>query len=342
MKCEQIRDLLSPYMDQMTDSQENNAIIAHLAACPDCREELKQLEAMRDMMGNLYTPQLPDTFAQDLRQRLNDGKKIILKPRYLKTPSKAGWIAAAVAVVALAAGIFSSNYLPVDNIIAYHEQQTQVTDKKTTKSVNDILDKIKVWDNQDKNTEAETDEIPVQEPAPITVIPADQQPVEEIPPVIVEPAPEVKIADIYSTRIKVDSTEEAVDKIIQIAQASQADYDVNAASSMVQALSAGSTKMVEIKADAEKVDSIIEELEPMGMIAAPMHDETILTDEYAKALQQIEIINEQMDIAKADNNTEELQKLNQDMNLWTARQAVIDKEISQATIRVYLIEEVKP
>lgn len=342
MKCEQIRELLSPYMDEMTDPKENNAIIAHLATCPDCCEELKQLEAMREMMGSLYTPQLPDTFVQDLRQRLNDGKISILKPKYLKTPSKAGWIAAAVAVVALAAGIFSSNYLPVDNIIAYHEQHTQ-TDKQTTMSVNDILDKIKIWDNEDKSGVVENKEPTKQEKGPAIGIPADVQPPgEEVPPATVEPNAVVRIADIYSTRIKVDSTEQAIDKITQIAQANQVNYDVNATSSMVQAFSAGSTKMVEIKTSAEKVDSIVKELEPLGMIAAPMHDEMVLTDEYAKALEQIDNINEQMIAAKADNDLEQLQKLNQEMNTWTSRKAVIDQEVDQATIRVYLIEEIEP
>ena len=118
-------------------------------------------------------------------------------------------------------------------------------------SVNDILDKIKVWDNQDKITDVETNEIPVQEQAPAIITPADSQPEEETLPVTVEPAPEVKIADIYSTRIKVDSTEEAVDKSSR-SSGQQADYDCNG-QHMRQALSR-QHQMVENQADAEKVE----------------------------------------------------------------------------------------
>ncbi len=348
MKCEQIKELLSPYMDQMTDPKENNAIEAHLTACPNCREELKQLKAMAEMMNGLYTPQLPDTFAQDLRQRLSDEKISILKPKDLKTPSKAGWIAAAVAVVALGAGIFTSNYLPVDNIIAYHEQQKEATDKKPSMSVNDILNKIKIWDNDSQDNGDVTVDVadnangtkdPGKKP---TVSPSDVKPVEEIPANTTEISPAVKIADIYSAQIKVDSAEQTVGKIIQIAEANQAGYDVNATSNMVQAFSAGSSQMVEMKVSADKVDGIIKELESMGMIAAPMHDETVLTDEYAEALQQIQDLNGKITAAKTANDEEQLKKLNQELFSWTSRKAVIDQEIGQATIRVYLIEEIKP
>lgn len=348
MKCEQIKELLSPYMDQMTDPKENNAIEAHLASCPNCREELKQLKAMAEMMNGLYTPQLPETFAQDLRQRLNDEKISILKTKDLKTPSKAGWIAAAVALVALGAGIFTSSYLPADNIIAYHEKQTEATDKKPSMSVNDILNKIKIWDNdnQDKddvnvdvaNNDNQT-KAPGKEPATSA---SDGKPVEEIPADTTETSPAVKIADIYSTQIKVDSTEQAVEKVIQIAEANQAGYDVNATSSMVQAFSAGSSQMIEMKASADKVDGIIKELESMGMIAAPMHEETVLTDEYAEALKQIQDLNEKIEAAKANNDEEQLKQLNKDLFSWTSRKKVIDQEVGQATIRVYLIEEIKP
>ncbi|MDD3894398.1 MAG: zf-HC2 domain-containing protein [Syntrophomonadaceae bacterium] len=344
MRCEQVRELLSPYVDQMTDAKENNAIIAHLATCPICCEELKKLEAMTGMMHGLYTPQLPDTFALDLRQRLNDEKISILKPKELKTPSKAGWIAAAVAVVALGAGVFTSNYLPVDNIIAFHDnQQTEDKTQKPSMSVEDILNQLNIWDDK----EADDVQVDVAENATDTKTPGQDtsvssSDVEETPAVSAESGSDARIADIYSAQVKVDSTEKAVDKIIQIAQANQAEYDLNAASSIVQAFSAGSSQMVEMKVAPDKVDGIIKELESMGMIAAPMHDETVLTDEYAEALEQIKVLNEKIAAAKANNDEEQLKQLNQDLYTWTSTKSVIDEEIKLATIRVYLVEEIKP
>lgn len=346
MNCEQISELLSPYIDQMTNAKENKAIIAHLAVCQNCREELKELESLAAMMHELYTPQLPDTFAQDLRQRLNDEKVSILKPMELKRPSKAGWIAAAVAIVALGTGIFSSSFVPIDNIIAYRQNQTENNEfKKPSMSVEEILSHIKIWDKDTNNDNtadiAQTNtgnEEPIKEP----VEPTDNIPVANEPVIETDPDPGIRIADIFSAQIKVDNTEEAVDQIIQIAQANNAEYDLNATSSIVQAFSAGSTQMVELKVSHDRVDSLIKEIDSMGMIAAPMHDETVLTDDYADAQEQIKVINEKIAEAKKIDDQLQLKQLNKDLYEWTSRKTVIDEEINLATVRVYLVEEINP
>lgn len=348
MKCEQINEMLSAYIDHMTSVKENNAIIAHLESCPDCRKELEELQSMTAMMHDLYTPQLPETFTHDLRQRLNEEKITILKPRDLKTPSKAGWIAAAVAVVALGAGIATSHFVPINNIVALHEKPVVQEPAKHSMSVEDILNRIKIWD---KEVPGDTKEVTVdiadnnQNSDELdTKIP--EQPTDKEPPVEVmgaeEPDSGVRIADIYSARIKVENTEEAIGQIIQIADANKAQYQVVGTDSLVQAFSAGSSQMVELKVSPDRVDGLIKEFESMGMIAAPMHDETELSDEYAEALEQIKTINEQIEAAKKNDDQLKLKQLNKDLYDWTSRKTVIDDEVAMDTIRVYLVEEIDP
>lgn len=348
MRCEQITELLSAYIDQMTSVKENDAIVAHLESCPDCRRELEELQSMTAMLHDLYTPQLPEKFAQELRQHLNDEKITILKPHELKTPSKAGWIAAAVAIVALGAGIATSHFVPIDNIVALQEQPTVKETTKPSMSVEDILNRIKIWDKEKPgNTDEGTvniadnnqnlDEIDTK---------TSEQPTDNEPPVGVmsaeDPDPGVRIADIYSTRIKVDNTEEAINQVIKIADANNAQYQVVGTDSMVQAFSAGSSQMVELKVSPEQVDSLIKEFESMGMIAAPMHDETVLSEEYAEALEQIESIKQQIEEAKNNDDQLLLKKLNKDLYDWTSRKTVIDDEVTMDTVRVYLVEEINP
>ena len=44
MRCEQIKEHLSAYMDQMTNERENQLVEAHLAECESSRQELEQLQ----------------------------------------------------------------------------------------------------------------------------------------------------------------------------------------------------------------------------------------------------------------------------------------------------------
>ncbi|MGE5455332.1 MAG: zf-HC2 domain-containing protein [Methylocystaceae bacterium] len=40
MKCHECRDLLSPYLDNMTSDEENKRITVHLAACSGCYRDM--------------------------------------------------------------------------------------------------------------------------------------------------------------------------------------------------------------------------------------------------------------------------------------------------------------
>ena len=52
MKCEQVSELLSAYIDEMTSEKETKALEAHLAQCADCRQELDDYRRLRGIMQN--------------------------------------------------------------------------------------------------------------------------------------------------------------------------------------------------------------------------------------------------------------------------------------------------
>ena len=53
MRCSEVCELLSSYMDGMLPAEEMKAVDEHLSFCPDCREELRQLEETVAILRNL-------------------------------------------------------------------------------------------------------------------------------------------------------------------------------------------------------------------------------------------------------------------------------------------------
>ncbi|MFH0843939.1 MAG: zf-HC2 domain-containing protein [Pseudomonadota bacterium] len=70
MACEEIRALLSEYMDDVIDKENRARIESHLSACEGCRKELASLRALVRQMGDLDPVSPPKDFLAQLHQRL--------------------------------------------------------------------------------------------------------------------------------------------------------------------------------------------------------------------------------------------------------------------------------
>ena len=90
MKCEQIKELLSPYIDGMTSEKENKIISVHLDNCSQCQSELEHLRLLCSVLKTLPIPELPERFSEDLHKRLVEEQNLILRPREIKTPQRVG------------------------------------------------------------------------------------------------------------------------------------------------------------------------------------------------------------------------------------------------------------
>ncbi len=70
MKCEQIRELLSAYIDDMLDADTRKEVEAHLGVCASCVREEKALRNTVRELNSLEKAGAPDDFLRNVRQRI--------------------------------------------------------------------------------------------------------------------------------------------------------------------------------------------------------------------------------------------------------------------------------
>lgn len=142
MKCEQIQDLLSSYIDGMTGEKENEIIRRHVDNCSKCQLELRAYESVVQMLRELPAPLAPEKFMADFKDRLAQEHSNILDFHAgdISTVRKSGWtswFAATAAAVALAAGIYMSSFLPTGQQVATIEPE-----KPSALSADQIIEKM--------------------------------------------------------------------------------------------------------------------------------------------------------------------------------------------------------
>lgn len=108
MKCNEIRELLSPYIDKMLDESEMHEVEEHLSACSGCRNEYNEIKEMVDMLGQATMVPVPDEFSFRLKKALKEEKQNLIKEGIIeKRSSKNRWrIVTSVAAV-FAVGVVS-------------------------------------------------------------------------------------------------------------------------------------------------------------------------------------------------------------------------------------------
>jgi len=349
MRCEQIKELLSPYLDQVTDERENHLVEAHLEGCEDCRQELEQLQQIHALLCNLDAPQIPEGFAEDLHWRLLKERRRLIAPKEPARPSKQGWIAAAVAGLALAAGIYASTLLPVGNIAQLWQNDTDKKDNSAKVAVEDIIQRFQAWKNSNEQQPQQVAETPGTE---------EQVPQQQEQPVVKNPDPadnnndsqeqplqiaqvEPKIADVVKSRIKVDSLAGSVDRVLAIAAASEADSTVATGTTMT-AMNGSATREVTIKVPRDQVEQVLAQLESLGNASAPMAEQVELTEQYREAIMTIEAIDKEIKNLEAQGREEDqarIENLKQQSQNWINKKAQIERDASLVTIKVFLVEE---
>lgn len=106
MKCENIRDLMSAYIDNEINEVDKAKLEKHIAQCPQCKEEYELLKDLVLECSDIDEVELPEDFREELHSKLLEAKAA--KPSKLAVFMKKNrWMsvagtAAAVLVVALA------------------------------------------------------------------------------------------------------------------------------------------------------------------------------------------------------------------------------------------------
>jgi anti-sigma factor RsiW len=104
-----VRARLNEYLERDLPTRERDRVASHLAQCPECRAELRDLEATVVLLRRLPDPELPPAFAETVMARVRAGEADPRGPlawlRRLSEPTRA--IPAALGILALAVGIGS-------------------------------------------------------------------------------------------------------------------------------------------------------------------------------------------------------------------------------------------
>lgn len=88
---------LSEYIDGILDAQEKDAVASHIAECPECRQNLLQLQKMLSLLSSLKTMSIPATFATDTLAKV---KKQYYQKRHYRSV-RGSFIAAAIVLIAI-------------------------------------------------------------------------------------------------------------------------------------------------------------------------------------------------------------------------------------------------
>ncbi len=358
MTCKQIRDLLSPYIDNMTDDQETRAVEAHLEVCVRCREELKQLESLCAMIHDLPAPQIRDSFSEDLHRRLLEEQRKSLKPGQVKIPRKPRWVAAVAAGLVMMLGIYASNILPAGTLAFWFKADEN--ENKPSLAVQDIIDRmpylnnnsggkvdhpVDINPNNSEDISSPTDDVSEGKPVENPVKPDPGKTNPDVNPVIPE---EVipRIAQVCSTRIKVEDLGDSLNQVIQMADASAAEF-VSTSSSTAQIMSGTNTREVVFEVDKKKVDDFLAELGNIGQITEPAYDEVVLTEQYSKIDSKINVLEQDIQAIESGKNISaddqvKLAELKKQLQDSTSKKNQLEKQLNTVKITVYLIPQVNP
>ncbi|MEN6349124.1 MAG: zf-HC2 domain-containing protein [Syntrophomonas sp.] len=261
MKCEQIRSLLSPYIDGMTDNKEKQVVEAHLAVCPECRKQKEDYLSLCEIMHKMDTHQVPEQFSADLHRRLLDEQNKIWGTYPFKTPKKSGWIAAGLAVIALTAGIYSSSFVPLGKYVTAWYDKGQTDPQKPVLSIDNIIERFQNWNQENDKDQAEL----AQENSNETG--GNDRPMAKKS---ASSGGTTKVASqkkVIVTTIKVDSIEDSLTQVKNIADNSGLEYTLIPGDSSLQSTSTGgTTRQVILNVDQKDTEQVILELENVGSL----------------------------------------------------------------------------
>lgn len=75
MKCNEIRELLSLYIDNMLEDELKSEVEKHIAFCPECKKEYEELKELSQILSDLPEVPLPENFDQRIHDALVASKK---------------------------------------------------------------------------------------------------------------------------------------------------------------------------------------------------------------------------------------------------------------------------
>ena len=138
MNCQNIKELLNAYIDNLLNVKERDAVQAHIASCPSCKEELDELTKTVNLVRGLDRVVPPPWFSEqvmiNIRKEEDKEKGIISRlfyPLYIKLPVQAF---ATVAIAVLAIYLYRAA-TPEMKPLMYQQKPVQESAAVTTQGV---------------------------------------------------------------------------------------------------------------------------------------------------------------------------------------------------------------
>lgn len=125
--CEEVRELLSFYLDNELHENDRKQIVKHLEDCDACKTELDLLKNVIEVIGETEEVEMPADFGQKLHERLEDAHN---KSNFVKWTNKGNifkWASTMVAGFVLLFAVVNSSYF---NQLANNPKVAYVNDTR--------------------------------------------------------------------------------------------------------------------------------------------------------------------------------------------------------------------
>lgn len=156
MKCSEIRELLSLYIDNMLDDNQVKEVEEHLSSCDACRKEYNELKGIHELLGQAEMIPVPDEFSFRLKKTLSEEKlKMIDEGLITKQPKKKNrWRLITSVAAIFAVGILS--YGLYDNVMGNLPFPSDGTDLAGMKAATEETNNVKAAGLKGKTGESES------------------------------------------------------------------------------------------------------------------------------------------------------------------------------------------
>jgi predicted anti-sigma-YlaC factor YlaD len=132
MNCQNIQELLAPFLEGRLHGDDGHQVRRHLASCEACRSGLSPQDLMEILPVLDETIDPSENFESRFYARLNESRRRNPKPTRWKWPGSWGWswrlATAGVLTVAVAAGLFfrqSTQTVPDSSAVFYELDVTE-------------------------------------------------------------------------------------------------------------------------------------------------------------------------------------------------------------------------
>lgn len=378
MKCESVKELLSPYIDGMTGAKETESIKQHLDGCASCQSDHAALTRLRQALKDMPVPVVPDLFMADFSSRLSQEQNRLVdfqkdRAHMFRRPSWVGWISATAAAVALAIGIYSSSLLPsalrishedkppasslsVDEIISGLELNplNPVEPPRAAEEINPFVpyNLGSEYYTSTPYSVADNTEALDSDPAPEEIAPAVDAPVadpsgREEPVMNVASADEYVVQHFYSSN-QVASIAESLEQIEKLAREKGLEYNVTSGndSSLMTVANAGENQSIVLEVPPDQVEQVLQELADQG-ISQPVMNEVYYGDQYTDIDQELQKVGQS--IAALEQNQQlnpeqeqELQRLENNQQILQEQRELIESQAGEVQIEVNFNTTVNP